>query len=60
MTATATTVVRPGPHHRVGAGAGLGGWIDRAMRRRAGRFRLALLVFVLLVPLLLTSMLSGR
>jgi hypothetical protein len=30
------------------------------VRRRAGRFRLAFLVFVLLLPLLLTSLLGGR
>ena len=38
----------------------LGGRIGLTLRRRAGRYRLALLVFFLLLPLLLISMLGGR
>jgi len=38
----------------------LGERTNNAVQRRAGRFRVMLLVFVLLLPLLLTSLLDGR
>lgn len=49
-----------GHPHGAGAIVGLGGRARRALRRRAGRFWVALLVFVLLLPLLVTAMLDGR
>lgn len=53
---------RAGPAHQAARGANaivaLREQIKRAMRRRAGRFRTALLVFVLLLPLLLASVLG--
>lgn len=49
------------PHPRGGGViAAFGGRVTSAVRLRAGRFRLALLVFVLLLPLLLTSLFGER
>jgi len=61
MTSTVTPTVQPAPRPD-GAGAivAFGERIKRAARRRADRFQAALLVFVLLLPLLLTSLLGGR
>jgi hypothetical protein len=61
MTATMTTAAQPATRRAgVGAIVALGGRIERALRRRAGRLLMAALVFVLLLPLLLTSLLGGR
>jgi hypothetical protein len=56
--ASATARSATGPRH-AGTIVTLGGRVRRAVARRAGRFRVALFVFVLLLPLLVTSLLGG-
>jgi hypothetical protein len=60
MTATVAPAAPPAPRRDGGAKAPLRGRVELSVRRRAGRYRLAFLVFVLLLPLLLTSLLGGR
>lgn len=58
---TATAAARSTTHlHGAGTIVALGERVKRAARRRAGRFRVVLLVFVLLLPLLVTSLLDGH
>jgi len=62
VTATVTVTAQPAAAQPHGSGAivALGGRARSALRRRAGRLRVVLLVFVLLLPLLVTSLLDGR
>jgi hypothetical protein len=61
VTTPATALVLPAAHpDRAATIAPLGERIIGAARRRAGRFRLALLTFVLFLPLLATAVLGGH
>jgi hypothetical protein len=61
VTTPATALVIPAIHPgRAAMTATLSERITRAVRRRADRFRLALLTLVLFLPLLATAVLGGR
>ena len=61
MTTPATAQVLPAAHpDRAATIAPLGERIIRAVRRRAGRFGLALLTLVVFLPLLATAVLGGH
>jgi hypothetical protein len=61
VTTPATALALPAVHSgRAATTATLSERIIRAVRRRADRFRLALLTLVLFLPLLATAVLGGR
>jgi len=61
LTVPATVADQSATHpHGASWIVALGERTNNAVQRRAGRFRVMLLVFVLLLPLLLTSLLDGR
>jgi hypothetical protein len=61
VTTPTTALVRPATHpYRAAPIAPPGARFSPAVRRLTGRFRLALLTFVLFLPLLATAVLGGR
>jgi hypothetical protein len=60
MTTTAIAVDGRQPPRPVAANPPLAQRVARGLARRAGRLRMALLVFVLFLPLLATAVLGGR
>jgi hypothetical protein len=61
VTTPATVLALPAAHpDRAATTATLGERIIRATRRRASRFRWALLTLVLFLPLLATAVVGGR